>query len=78
MSYFSYHNKIQNLIKQGLLTEYYFDSNYNKIGFCLVLVIDKKLYPIREHRFEDYFSLIGSLYTTKKVAGSYQTTFLKN
>ena len=75
MSYFSYHNKIKSLIKQGFLDSYYFDNNYGKIGFSMVLTIKSKTYPIREHRFEEYFELIGKLYATKKVDGVYHTTF---
>lgn len=78
MTYFSYHNKIQKLIKDGFLTSYYFDCNYANIGFALVLNIKNRNYPIREHKFEEYFALIGEYYTTKKVDDVYHTTFICN
>ena len=77
MAYFNYHSKIQKLVEQGKLSCYYFCQNYNKIGFALVLVIDGKNYPIREHKFDEYFDLIGRYYSTKKVGDFYHTTFQK-
>lgn len=77
MAYFSYHNKIKSLVKQGLLKQYCFNSNYPGIGFAMVLNINGKNYPIREHRFAEYFNLIGEYYLTEKVGSTYQTTFYK-
>lgn len=62
MAYFNYHAKVKNKIKQGKLTKYYFDKNYNGIGFALVLCFDEEKFPIREKCFEEYFELIGNLY----------------
>ena len=78
MAYFSYHNKIKNLLKQGKLKLYYFDQNYKNIGFCMVLDFNDKHYPIREDKFDIYFELIGKYYTTKKVDEFYQTTFIND
>ena len=75
MSYYNYHAKIKNKIKNGELINYYFDYNYNKIGFCLVLVFEDKKYPIREKHFEEYFELIGNLYNTKKIENKCLTQF---
>ena len=76
MGYFSYHNKIKRLIRQGYLTSYYFDGNYANIGFAMVLIIKGKKYPIREHKFDEYFKLFGEFYTTKKQNNVYITTFV--
>lgn len=65
MAYFNYHAKVKNKIKEGKLKSYYFDKNYNLIGFALVLCFDGEKYPIREKRFEEYFELIGQLYVIK-------------
>ena len=69
MSYFNYHAKVKKLIAEGKLKEYYFDKNYNKIGFALVLCFSNKKYPIREKHFEEYFELIGKFYKIKQVDG---------
>lgn len=76
MAYFSYHNKVKDLLRQGKLKFYYFDKNYKNIGFCMVLDFNGKHYPIREDKFDEYFDLIGEFYSTKKVENLYQTTFL--
>ncbi len=76
MTYFNYHAKIFQKIKLGELTSYYFDSSYNKIGFCLVLCFGDKKYPIRENHFEEYFELIGKFYETKKEENIFTTNFL--
>ena len=75
MAYFNYHAKIQQKICDGKLISYSFCNDYENIGFAMVLHMDKD-YPIREHKFEEYFELIGKLYQTKKVDGIYHTTFL--
>jgi hypothetical protein len=77
MAYFNYHSKIKTQILNGKLTKYYFDQNYNKIGFALVLCFGDKKYPIREHKFEEYFALIGECYTTTQNGKMFFTTFNK-
>ena len=74
MTYFNYHAKVKNKIKQGKLTCYYFDYNYKNIGLALVLCFDTENYPIREKHFEEYFKLIGEYYTTKKYKNICYTT----
>lgn len=38
MTMYPYHNRIQQRIKNGELTDYYFTKNYPNIGKALVLV----------------------------------------
>ncbi|MBE5746281.1 MAG: thermostable hemolysin delta-VPH [Clostridiales bacterium] len=59
MSYFSYHNKIKKLIKEGELLYYTFVENYNGISPALVLYFkNHKPMPIRSHRFEEYSKIL--------------------
>lgn len=74
MTYFNYHSKIQKLIREGKLEGYYFDYNYKNIGFALVLIIEGKKYPIREHKLEEYFLLIGEFYSTTKTKDNFFKT----
>lgn len=78
MAYFNYHAKIKQKIRAGELTSYYFQNDYNKIGFCLVLCFVDKKYPIREYRFDEYFALIGELYKIKKMGDFFNTEFKHN
>ena len=60
MGYFNYHAKVKNLIKQGQLVSYEFVDEYNKISPALLLRFkDGSVYPIREHRFEEYLLLLA-------------------
>lgn len=72
--YFSYHLTVQKNIKQGRLQSYYFDKNYKKFGYALVLCFGKKKYPIREEKFLEYFALIGQFYKTQKKGDVFYTT----
>lgn len=73
MAYYNYHARVMQKIKNEELQSYYFESNYKKIGFALVLCFKDKKYPIRENRFKEYFDLIGKLYVTKKCDNIYKT-----
>lgn len=66
MSYFDYHAKIKKMIRNGELKYYYFDKQYKNIGYALVLCFEKKIYPIREEKFFEYFELIGEYYQIEK------------
>ena len=78
MSYYDYHASIKQKIHDGRLTSYYFDANYKKIGFALVLCFGEKTYPIRESHFEEYFDLIGRLYLIVCKNNVCHTKFLDN
>lgn len=58
---YPYHNKIKQRIKNGELKEYYFATNYPKIGEALVLVFNTEpfLRPIRPHRWDEYMCILG-------------------
>ena len=75
MTYFNYHAKIERKIKEGKLKKYYFVNNYKNIGFALVLNFDNAEFPIREHKFEHYFNLIGLYYNTEINGDVYFTKF---
>ena len=61
MSYFNYHAKAKNLIKNGKLIQYYFTKKHNNISPALVLIfndIRHPVMPIRKGRWAEYFALI--------------------
>lgn len=78
MTYFNYHAKIKQKICSGELKSYHFDLHYKNIGFALVLNFTDKSYPIREHKFSEYFKLIGKHYSITKKGQIFCTTFLKH
>ena len=64
MSYFNYHATAKRLIKEGKLKDFYFCSKYNSISPALVLIFDDPrhpIMPIREHKFNEYISIIENL-----------------
>ena len=64
--YYSYHKTIQKKIKNHELINYEFVPVYNKIPNALVLYFeDGKVYPIREHRFIEYATLINKYFDNK-------------
>lgn len=87
MPYFNYHATAQHLLRAGKLRDLRVVERYHGISPALLLYFDDAAHPvmpIREHRFDEYFSLIASLYppdaaqetrkppappTTKKTAG---------
>ena len=62
MSYFNYHAKAQNLIKDGHLVKFEIVEKWNNTAPALVLYFDNnRPIPIRAHRFDEYLKLIDSL-----------------
>ncbi len=60
MGYFNYHAKVKRLIKEGRLIGYKIVDKYHDISPALVLYFEnEKPMPIREHRFNEYFELLG-------------------
>lgn len=59
MSYFNYHAKAKQLIKDGFLVRYEFVDNWNGIKPALVLYFaNSKPMPIREYRWAEYLPLL--------------------
>ncbi len=59
MSYFNYHAKAKNKIKNNELKSYEIVEKWNHISPALVLhFLDGTTMPIREHKFIEYFELI--------------------
>lgn len=59
MSYFNYHAKAKNLIKNGELIYYTIVDNYNGIKPALVLYFKNcRPMPIRQKHFEEYLKLL--------------------
>lgn len=55
--YFNYHAKVKRLILDNQLLYVKFYDNYNNISPAMVLYFkNDKPMPIREYRFEEYFS----------------------
>lgn len=61
MSYFNYHAKAKKLIEEGHCIGADFVESWNNISPALVLYFDNSPpMPIREHRFEEYITLLKS------------------
>lgn len=60
---YPYHNKIKQRIRNGELLGYHFESDYPKIGECLVLEFSTAPFvrPIRPHRYVEYVQILGGL-----------------
>ena len=66
MAYFNYHAKAKKLIANGCLKKYKIVDNYNGIKPALVLeFFNNKPMPIRQYRWEEYFSLIEEIENKK-------------
>ncbi len=57
MPYFNYHSNIKKKIKENKDFQAFIVDNYNGISPCLLIKIDTKYYPIREHRWQEYFDI---------------------
>ncbi len=65
MPYFNYHATAQRLLRAGKLRDLRVVERYHGISPALLLYFDDTAHPvmpIREHRFDEYFSLIAALY----------------
>lgn len=60
--YFNYHAKAKNLIKEGKLVSIKFVENYNNISPALILIFDHCVMPIRQHKWQEYLTLINDVY----------------
>lgn len=61
MAYYNYHAIIKRKIKQNKLIKAEFVNFYNKISPALLLYFnDGTIYPIREHRFNEYINIINN------------------
>ena len=65
--YYSYHNQISSLIKDGHLIDFEIVENWNSISPALILYFDNhRPMPIRKHKWEHYFNEIKILEKIKK------------
>ena len=64
--YFSYHSIVQKGIKQGRLKSYYFDKNYKKIGYVMVLCFGKKSIQLGKINFWNILNLLDSFTKLEK------------
>lgn len=64
---YPYHKKIKQRIKNNELIKYEYVEKYKLISPCLLLHFDTepKLRPIREHRFEEYETLLKAIENDK-------------
>ncbi len=61
MGYYNYHAMIKQKIKQGELERFEFVDSYKKYSPCLLLYFkDGKVFPIKEHRFDEYIKILNS------------------
>ena len=58
---YPYHNKIKSRIKNGKLIGYRFESDYSKIGECLILEFSTYPFirPIRPYRYAEYVDILA-------------------
>lgn len=58
---YPYHNKIKQRINSGELSGFDFVEKYKNISPCLLLYFETepKVRPIREHRFEEYKTILN-------------------
>lgn len=65
MPYFNYHAAAKRLLRAGKLRDFRIAAHYHGISPALLLYFDdpdRPVMPIREHRFDEYLSLIAALY----------------
>lgn len=60
MSYYGYHQKIKQRIRNGELVDCYIDQNYPKIGTALVLAFGRAPFkrPIWTYRWGEYLPML--------------------
>lgn len=59
MSYFNYHAKAKNLIKDDHLVKFEIVEKWGNISPALVLYFDNnRPMPIRSHRFDEYMKIL--------------------
>lgn len=62
MAYFNYHAKVKQKILSGQLESFKVVDKHNSISPALVLYFsDGKAYPIREHKWDEYFEFISNI-----------------
>lgn len=62
MTYFNYHAKVKQKIKDGKLVTYKIVDRYNSIAPAMVLYFSEgRPMPIREHKWNEYFELISKI-----------------
>ena len=60
MAYFSYHNKIKKMIRDGKLISYSFSEDYHGIRPALLLFFNDEKYnvmPVRKERWAEYLPI---------------------
>lgn len=57
MPYFNYHSMVKKKIMQSNNSLMFIVNQYKNISPCLVVVTDSGHYPIREHRWQEYFAI---------------------
>ena len=69
MPYFNYHAAAKRLLRAGKLRDFRIVAHYHGISPALLLYFDdpdRPVMPIREHRFDEYLSLIAALYPPRE------------
>lgn len=61
MSYFNYHSTVKKKILQSQNVQMSIVDKYKEIKPCLVVQTDFGCYPIRAHRWQEYFELAEKL-----------------
>ena len=61
MPYFSYHGRNKKLIKQALLSDYFYQEKNDKV-FLVLVFKNGKQFPVKEERWMEYSKFIKDYY----------------
>lgn len=61
MGYYNYHGMIKRRIRGGEQFSVVIDEKYKDISPAMIIIFCDRAYPIREYRFEEYFSIFNEL-----------------
>lgn len=61
MRYYNYHGKIKQRIRSGEQFSVVIDDAYKDISPAMIISFFDRAYPIREYRFEEYFTIFDEL-----------------
>lgn len=60
MTYYNYHAMVQKKISDGKLVSYKIVDKHNSISPAMLLYFnDGKVFPIRQHKWDEYFEIMS-------------------
>lgn len=61
MGYYNYHGMIKRRLRSGEAFSVEIRSEYNRISPVMLICFADRVFPIREYRFDEYFTLFNEL-----------------